>query len=61
MTNTPAYFNPTNSYIKEPLCQFHQQFWCQRQAIFVEVIFDAFNGRQNLAKKAQNYGNFREI
>jgi hypothetical protein len=40
---------------------FHQHFWHQSRAAFAKIILEAFNGRQNLAKKAQKYGNFCKI
>ena len=40
----------------EARSQFHQYFWRQSRATFAHIIVDAFNGRQNLDKKAQTYG-----
>jgi hypothetical protein len=35
----------------EARCQFHQHFWRQSRTAFAHIIFDALNGKQNLAKK----------
>jgi hypothetical protein len=32
---------------------FHQHFWRHSRAAFAQIIFDAFNGRQNVAKSTK--------